>query len=115
MKKNRDLIKILKLKLIELGISQSAVCQEAGKPQSHLSKLLSGDKSPNMQTLMQFIDAADRLRPGFADQYWLAVAGRPSIPTLVESMNSSEIAVLLRVLSDRIADATIHPASQKAA
>ena len=113
--KDRDLVKIFKLKLIELGLSQTEVSQEAGKTRSHLSRLLAGGRTPNIQTLTDFINAADRLRPGFADQYWLAVAGRPSILTFVESMDSSEIAILLRVLSDRIADAAVRPAPQKAA
>ena len=102
---DRDLVKIFKLKLTELGIRQTAVCLEAGKPQSHLSRLLAGERSPNIQTLIDFINAADRVYPGFADQYWLAVAGRPTIRTFVDSMDSSELAVLLKVVGDRVAEA----------
>ena len=104
---DRDLVKIFKLKLIELGIRQTEVCREAGKPQSHLSRLLSGEKSPNIQTLIDFINSADRLYPGFADQYWLAVAGRPTIRTFVDSMDSSELAVLLKLIGDRVAESKL--------
>ncbi|AGF53498.1 unknown protein (plasmid) [Synechocystis sp. PCC 6803] len=104
---DRDLVKIFKVKLSEQGIRQTEVCQEAGKPQSHLSKLLCGGKSPNLQTLLDFINATDRLYPGFADQYWLAVAGRPTIRTLVDSMDSTELAVLLKVVGDRVAEAKL--------
>jgi len=107
---DRDLVKIFKLMLIERGIRQTEVCKEAGKPLSFLSKMLSGTKSPNIQTLLTFIDATDRLYPGFADQYWLAVVGRPTaIRAVIDSMDSVDLSLLLKVIGDRVAEVKIKP------
>lgn len=99
----KDLLAIFREKIARYQIRQNDIAAALGKSPAHINSILKTRKNPTLTTFMQMIEATDQLRPGFANEYWLTVAGRPSILTIVESMDSNEIGVLLQVVGDRIA------------
>ena len=60
--------------------------------------------SPSIDSLNELIDAAERLSPGFADEFYLALAGHVDLNTLVHSLGGSELSTLLILVSNRLGE-----------
>ena len=75
---------------------------EAGRNASYLSEVFTGKKSPTLETFTALLEAADRLSPGFADEYYLALVGHVDLDNFVSSLSSNELAVVLMNVSQRI-------------
>ncbi len=97
-----DLIKILKDSIDNAGLTQVAVAEEAGLTQQSLSNLLSKRSDAKIGSLLRYIDAADRLSPGFESNFWLRVSGPPDMCVYVESLSTTELSLLLSLVSRRI-------------
>ena len=77
---------------------------EAGRNASYLSEVFTGKKSPTLETFTSLLEAADRLSPGFADEYYLELAGRVDFNTFVRSLTLGDASTMLILLSNRISD-----------
>ena len=55
-----------------------------------------------METFTALLEAADRLSPGFADEYCLALVGHVDLDNFVTSLSSNELAVLMMCVGQRL-------------
>ncbi len=99
---DRDFLQIFLLKLKLHRIQHKVLALEAGRNASYLSEVFNGKQSPTLETFKGLVQAADRLCPGFADEYYLALAGRVDMDSFVSSLSSNELAVLLMNVSQRV-------------
>jgi hypothetical protein len=109
----RDFIEIFRSELLTYGIKGKDLAIEAGRTPQNISEVLNRKVSPSLDSLGELIDAAERLRPGFADEFYLALAGRVDLNTLVKSLSVSDVSTMLVLLSSRVSD--LAPSRQKVA
>jgi hypothetical protein len=98
----RNFLEIFKGKLNTHRIQTKVLALEAGRNASYLSEVFTGKKSPTLETFTSLLEAADRLSPGFADEYYLALVGHVDLDNFVSSLSSNELAVVLMNVSQRI-------------
>jgi hypothetical protein len=98
----RNFLEIFKGKLNTHRIQTKVLALEAGRNASYLSEVFTGKKSPTLETFTALLEAADRLSPGFADEYYLALVGHVDLDNFVSSLSSNELAVVLMNVSQRI-------------
>lgn len=82
----RNFLEIFKGKLNTHRIQTKVLAGEAGRNASYLSEVFTGKKSPTLDTFTSLIEAADRLSPGFADEYFLALAGSVDFNSFVRTL-----------------------------
>lgn len=100
----RDFIEIFRSKLLTYGIKGKDLAAEAGRTPQNISEVLNRKVSPSLDSLGELIDAAERLRPGFADEFYLALAGRVDLNTFVKSLTFGDVSTMLVLLSSRVSD-----------
>ena len=100
----RDFIEIFRAKLHTHGIKGVTLAKEAGRTPQNISEVLNRKVSPSIDSLNELIDAAERLSPGFADEFYLALAGHVDLNTLVHSLGGSELSTLLILVSNRLGE-----------
>jgi hypothetical protein len=98
----RNFLEIFKGKLNTHKIQTKVLALEAGRNASYLSEVFTGKKSPTLETFTALLEAADRLSPGFADEFYLALAGRVDLDNFVGSLSSNDLAVLMMSVGQRI-------------
>ena len=98
----RNFLEIFKGKLSTHRIQTKVLALEAGRNASYLSEVFTGKKSPTMETFTSLLEAADRLSPGFADEYYLALVGHIDLDDFVNSLSSNDLAVLMINVGQRI-------------
>jgi hypothetical protein len=109
----RDFIEIFRSKLLTYGIKGKDLAMEAGRTPQNISEVLNRKVSPSLDSLGELMDAAEKLHPGFADEFYLALAGRVDLNTLVRSLSVSDVSTMLVLLSGRVSD--LAPSRQKVA
>ena len=102
----RDFIEIFRAKLILHGIKGKDLAQEAGRTPQNISEVLNKKVSPSIDSLNELIDAAERLCPGFADEFYLALVGPIdfSPEQLIRRLDTSQLASLMYAVGQRIQD-----------
>jgi transcriptional regulator with XRE-family HTH domain len=100
----RDFIEIFRSKLLTYGIKGKDLAAEAGRTPQNISEVLNRKVSPSIDSLNELVDAAERLHPGFADEFYLALAGRVDFATFVRSLSLGDASTMLILLSNRISD-----------
>ena len=109
----RDSIEIFHAKLKTHRIQSKVLAVEAGRSAGYISEVLNRKQSPTMDSFTGLIEAADRLSPGFADDYYLSLAGRVDLGSFVRSLGSSELSTLLILTGQRLGE--VLPSRQKIA
>lgn len=110
---DRDFLQIFLLKLKLHRIQHKVLALEAGRNASYLSEVFNGKQSPTLETFKGLVQAADRLHPGFADEYYLALAGNVDLNGFVRSLSASELSTLLILTGQRLGE--LLPQRQKVA
>lgn len=100
----RDLLGIFKEKLARYSIRQNDIAAIMGRSPGNISDILKGRQNPTLTTFMQVLGAAEEVYPGFADEYWRAVAGHQSLGQFVSSLDSTELGILLTLAGQRLID-----------
>jgi len=98
----RDYIEIFSAKLRKHGIKGKDLAEASGRNPKTISEILNRKASPSIESFNHLIECCDRLSPGFADEYYLALAGHVDLDNFVSSLSSNELAVLLMNVSQRI-------------
>lgn len=110
---DRDFLEIFQVKLKAHRIQAKVLAAEAGRNASYLSEVFNKKQSPTLDSFKGLIEAADRLSPGFADEYYAALMGRVDLNTLVRSLTIADVSNLLILVSNRLAESL--PSRQKVA
>lgn len=100
----RDYIETFRAKLSAYGIKGKDLAVEAGRTAQNISETLNRKSSPSIESFNELIEAADRLCPGFADEYYLALAGHVDLNIMVRSLSSPELSVLLILAAQRVSE-----------
>jgi len=98
----RNFLEIFKGKLSTHRIQTKVLAIEAGRNASYLSEVFTGKKSPTLETFTALLEAADRLSPGFADEYCLALVGHVDLDNFVSSLSSNELAIVMMNVGQRL-------------
>ncbi|AIE76192.1 hypothetical protein D082_50300 (plasmid) [Synechocystis sp. PCC 6714] len=99
----RDFIEVFRAKLHAHGIKGKFLAAEAGRTPQNISEVLNRKVSPSIDSLNELIDAADRLSPGFADDFYASLSfGALSPELLVRNLDSSQLAALMFAIGQRI-------------
>ncbi|UAJ74594.1 XRE family transcriptional regulator (plasmid) [Synechocystis sp. PCC 7339] len=109
----RDSIEIFHAKLKTHRIQSKVLAAEAGRSAGYISEVLNRKQSPTMDSFTGLIEAADRLSPGFADEYYLSLAGGVDMGSFIRSLGSSELSTLLILTGQRLGE--LSPSRQKIA
>lgn len=107
----RNLLEIFQIKLKSHRIQTKVLALEAGRSASYLSEIFTGKKSPTLQTFACLLEAADRLSPGFADEYYSALAGNLDVGGFVKSLGTADLSTLLILTGQRLGE--VLPGRQK--
>lgn len=91
----RNFLEIFKGKLNTHRIQTKVLALEAGRNASYLSEVFTGKKSPTLETFTSLVEAADRLSPGFADEYYLALAGNIDVSRLVNALSYDDLCLFM--------------------
>jgi hypothetical protein len=110
---NRDFLEVFQGKLKSHRIQTKVLALEAGRNASYLSEVFTGKKSPTLEMFNSLVEAADRLSPGFADEYYLSLAGGVDMGSFIRSLGSSELSTLLILTGQRLGE--LSPSRQKIA
>ena len=86
---------------------------ESGRNPKTISEILNRKASPSVESFNHLIETADRLSPGFADEFYIALCGRVDVPTMVRTMSIADVSNLLIVVSSRLSE--LLPQRQKIA
>lgn len=108
---NRDFLEVFQVKLKVHRIQTKVLALEAGRNASYLSEVFTGKKSPTLEVFKGLVEAADRLSPGFADDYYCSLAGRVDLGGFVRSLGSAELSTLLILTGQRLGE--LLPSRQK--
>jgi len=92
---DRDFLQIFLLKLKSRRIQNKVLALEAGRNASYLSEVFNGKQSPTLETFKGLVEAADRLSPGFADEYYLALAGNIDVSRLVNALSYDDLCLFM--------------------
>ncbi len=99
-----DLLQLLRETIQEYGLNQRQIANESRLTPQSLSNLLNYRTDPKLSNFVDFVEAADRLAPGFSHRYWLKVADQPpELEDLVNSLTTDEFSTLLSLVAQRIA------------
>jgi transcriptional regulator with XRE-family HTH domain len=109
----RNFLEIFQIKLKSHRIQTKLLALEAGRSASYLSEIFTGKKSPTLQTFTCLLEAADRISPGFADEYYSSLAGNLDLGSFVRSLGNSELSTLLILTGQRLGE--VLPSRQKIA
>ncbi len=109
----RDFLQVFLIKLKCHKIQNKVLALEAARNASYLSEVFNGKQSPTLETFKRLVEAADRLSPGFADEYYSALAGNLDLGTFVRSLGSSDLSTLLILTGQRLGE--LLPSRQKIA
>jgi hypothetical protein len=101
---NRDFIEIFRAKLNSRGIKGKDLGASAGRTPQNISEVLNRKVSPSIESFRELVEAADRLRPGFADEFYLELCGRVDMVSMVRGMSAADLGTLLVVVSTRLAE-----------
>ena len=100
----RDYVETFRSQLHKHGIKGKELATSAGRSPNNISEVLNRKVAPSIESFNELIEAADRLSPGFADDYYLALAGRTDISTFVRSLNYLELSTLLILAGQRLGE-----------
>jgi transcriptional regulator with XRE-family HTH domain len=98
----RDYIEIFAAKLRSHGIKGKDLAEVSGRNPKTISEILNRKSSPSIESFNHLVECCDRLSPGFADEFYLALVGRIDLDGFVSSLSSNELAVVLMNVSQRI-------------
>jgi transcriptional regulator with XRE-family HTH domain len=98
----RDSIEIFQAKLKTHRIQSKVLASEAGRSASYISEILNRKQSPTMDSFAGLVEAADRISPGFEDEYYLALAGRLDLNTLVKTLSVTDASSLLILIANHL-------------
>ena len=98
----RDYIEVFAAKLKKYGIKGKDLSEVSGRNPKTISEILNRKASPSIESFNHLIECCDRLSPGFADEYYLALVGHVDLDNFVSSLSSNELAVVLMNVSQRI-------------
>lgn len=98
----RDFIEVFQTKLKTHRIRSKALACESGRSASYISEVLNRKQSPTMDSFTGLIQAAERLSPGFEDDYYSALAGRLDLNTLVKTLSVKDSSTLLILLANHL-------------
>jgi transcriptional regulator with XRE-family HTH domain len=98
----RDYIEVFAAKLKKYGIKGKDLAEVSGRNPKTISEILNRKASPSIESFNHLIECCDRLSPGFADEYYLALVGHVDLDNFVSSLSSNELAVVLMNVSQRI-------------
>jgi hypothetical protein len=100
----RDSIEIFHAKLKTHRIQSKVLAAESGRSAGYISEVLNRKQSPTLDSFNGLIEAADRLSPGFADDYYLSLAGSLDMGSFVRSLGTSELSTLLILTGQRLSE-----------
>ena len=98
----RDYIEIFGTKLRKYGIKGKDLAEASGRNPKTISEILNRKSSPSVESFNHLIECCDRISPGFADEFYLALAGRVDLDNFVGSLSSNDLAVLMMSVGQRI-------------
>jgi transcriptional regulator with XRE-family HTH domain len=98
----RDFVETFRAKLLLHGIKGKDLAQEAGRTPQNISEVLNKKVSPSIDSLNELLDAAERLRPGFTDEFYLALVGHIDLDNFVSSLSSNELAIVMMNVGQRL-------------
>jgi transcriptional regulator with XRE-family HTH domain len=98
----RDPVATFREKIGKHRIRGNKLAEESGKSAGNISEILNDRVIPKVDNLVELIEAADRLSPGFADDYYCSLAGHAELNTLIGSLGVSELSKLLILVSHRL-------------
>ena len=100
----RDYIEIFHAKLKTHGIKGKDLALAAGRTPQNISEILNRKVTPSVESFAHLVDSADRLSPGFSDDFYLSLCGCIDVPHLVRSMGVGDVSNLLIIASSRLAE-----------
>lgn len=101
---NRDFIEIFRAKLHSRGIKGKDLAASAGRTPQNISEVLNRKVSPSVESFRELVEAADRLSPGFADEFYLSLCGRVDVNSIVRSLPTPDLSMLLVLVADLVSD-----------
>lgn len=100
-----DPIKLFKAKMDYWGIKGVELAQATGRTVQNISETRNGKTTPSVTDFVGLIEACDRLKPGFSEDYYTALSGKQlNLQQLINSLDSVELGMLLMIAGQRMQD-----------